>query len=165
MSFQTTITRSPVAGVEGMLADSGDIDVVSKLAKAQVAPGRAVRIDTGDTFEQVSVPTSAAQVTGDATNAPPVGVTLWDNTALTNPYAANDPIPVVREGKMWVICEDAVDPSKPVYIRHTVNGGLTVIGGFACTAGAGLALAPAGWRWMSKTTATTQLAILAVNLP
>lgn len=165
MAFQTSITRAPVAAVEGMLADSQHSDVLSKLAKAQTAPGRAVRIDTADTFEQVSVPTAAAQVTGDATTAPPIGVTFWDNTQNTNPYAANDPIPVLRSGKIWVICEDAVDPSKPVYIRHTANGGNTVIGGFAGAAGTGLSLAPAGWRWLSKTTTTNQLAVLAVNLP
>lgn len=165
MAFQTSITRSPAVGVEGMIANSNHVRVASKLAKAQVAPGRAVRFDTADTFEQASVPTSAAQVTGDATNAPCVGVTMWDTTALSNPYAANDPLPILKQGEIFVVREDAGNDSTPVYIRHTASGGNTVIGGFAGAAGTGLSLAPTGFRWMSTTTATNQLAILAVNLP
>jgi hypothetical protein len=165
MAFQTSITRSPAVGLEGMLADSNDVVVDSCIAKAQVAPGRCVRRDTADATPIVSVPTSAAQVTGDATNAPPLGVTMLDVTALTNPYAANDPVPIVRYGTMWVIREDAGDESTPVYVRHTANGGNTVIGGFAGAAGTGLALAPAGFRWLSKTTATNQLAKLFINMP
>jgi hypothetical protein len=165
MAFQTAITRSPAAAFEGMLADSNHVDVVSKLAKTTTAPGRAVRLDTADTFEQASVPSAAAQVTGDATTAPCIGVTFGDVTALTNPYVAGDPMPVLRKGEVWVIREDAGDHSTPVYIRHTANGGNTVIGGFAGAAGTGLSLAPVGYRWMTKTTATNSLAILSVNLP
>ncbi len=165
MSYQTSITRAPAVGVEGMLADSNQVVVQSKVAKTTLAPGRAVRVDTADAFELVTVPTSAAQVTGDATNAPPMGVTLWDTTAPTNPYVQYDPVPVVSVGTMWVICEATTDPSLPVYIRHTANGGNTVIGGFSSAAGTGLSLAPPGFRWMTKTTATGALAKLAINLP
>ena len=166
MAFQTTITRSPAAAVEGMLANTERPIVSSKLAKATTAPGRAVRVDTADLNDQCTVPTAAAQVTGDATTAPCMGVTFWDNTQNTNPYAANDPLPVARKCRLWVVREDAGDASTPVYIRHTANGGNTIIGGFAGAAGTGLSLAPHGsFRWLSKTTAVNQLAELAVDLP
>lgn len=166
MAFQTSITRSPVNGVEGMLADSNALAVESKVVKAAtLAPARAVRVDSADAFELVTVPTAAAQVTGDATNAPPIGVTIWDGTAPSNPYVAGDPVAVMRVGSIYVLSEATVDPSLPVYIRHTASGGNTIIGGFSSAAGTGLSLAPAGWRWTSKTTATTQLAKLEVNLP
>ena len=166
MAFQTSITRSPAVAIEGMIADSNDVIFDSCVAKAAtLAPGRCVRRDTADATPLVTVPTSAAQVTGDATNAPPLGVTMWDNTQLNNPYLVGDPVPVMRQGTMWVVREDSGDESTPVYIRHTANGGNTVIGGFAGAAGTGLALAPAGFRWLTKTTATNQLAKLLVNLP
>lgn len=165
MAFQTSITRSPVNGVEGMIADSNEVVAESKIAKTTLAPARAVRVDSADAFDIVTVPTAAAQVTGDATNAPPIGVTMWDGTAPSNPYVAGDPVSVIREGSVYVLSEATVNPSLPVYIRHTANGGNTIIGGFSSAAGTGLSLAPAGWRWASTTTATTQLAKLEVSLP
>jgi hypothetical protein len=167
MAFQTTITRSPALGVEGMVADSNELTVDSKLVKAAtLAPGRAVRVATADAAtDYVTVPAAAAEVTGDATNPPCFGVTMWDGTALSNPYVANDPVPVVRVGVVWVISEAATNPTLPVYIRHTANGGNTTIGGFSSAAGTGLSLAPAGWRWASSQTATTGLAKLQINLP
>lgn len=166
MAFQTTITRSLVQGVEGMAVLPEDIRSSSKIAKTTLAPGRAVRVDTADAFDQVTVPTSAAQVTGDATNNTVMGVTLFDTTALTNPYVAGDPVPVVRTGVLLVLSEAVTDPSLPVYIRHTANGGNTIIGGFSSAAGTGLALAPVGtFRWLTKTTAVNSFAQLAINLP
>ncbi len=166
MAFQTTITRSPAVGVEGMVADSNQLTVDSKLAKTTLAPGRAVRVATADAAtDYVTVPAAAAEVTGDATNSPCFGVTMWDTTALTNPYVANDPVPVSRVGTVWVISETATNPTLPVYIRHTANGGNTIVGGFSSAAGTGLSLAPPGWRWASSQTATTSLAKLQINLP
>ncbi len=165
MSFPSAPLRAPAVAVEGMLADSNHVKGDSRLAKTTLAPGRAVRVATADIATgKVTVPAAAAQVTGDATNAPCFGVTMFDTTALTNPYVADDPVVVIREGTVWVIPEDGVDESLPVYIRHTVNGGLTVVGGFAGAAGTGLSLAPAGWRWASKAIAGA-LAQLEISLP
>lgn len=167
MAFQTAITRSPVKGVEGMLASTSISPVISSaIAKALVAPGRMVRVDAADAQDQVTVPTSAAQITGDATNGTCLGITQWDATALNNPFAAGDPLGIIRQGEVYVICETAVDPSLPVYVRHTANGGNTIIGGFSAVAGTGLALLPVGCaRWMEKVTTVTSLVKLSVALP
>lgn len=165
MAFQTTITRSPVVGFEGGAADSNPLTCDSKVAKTTLAPGRAVRVDAADAFELVTVPTAATHITGAAAIAPVLGVTLCDTTQPANPYVAGDPVPVVRQGTMWVICEDAVSPALPVYIRHTTDASGTVIGGFRASAATGAALAAAGFRWVSTTTAVNQLAKLEINLP
>jgi len=167
MAFPTTILRSPAIGVEGMIADSSHIEVDSCVAKTTLAPGRAVSKAAGDaaTPDLVTVPTTAAMVTGDATNTPVLGVTLWDNQALTNPYVQYDPVGVLRQGTMWVISEDVVNPSLPVYIRHTTDASGTVIGGFRGSAATGAALAARGFRWVSTTTAVNSLAKLEINLP
>lgn len=58
----------------------------------------------------------------------------------TNMYVAKDQLPVLRTGVIWVLLEAAANQDDPVYCRHTANGGLNVIGGFANAAGTGLAL-------------------------
>lgn len=165
MAFQTAITRSPAAGVEGMIADGRHVDGRSCIAKTTLAPGRAVRGDAGDAYEIVSVPDSAAEVTGDATHQPVMGVTMWSNVASTNPYVAGDPVTVLKKARVFVLCEDVMNPSLPVYIRHTANGGDTTVGGFRASAATGASLAPPGFRWITPTTAVYGLAVLEVNLP
>ncbi len=46
----------------------------------------------------------------------------------------------IKVGVIWVPFETTATQDDPVYCRHTVNGGLTVIGGFANAAGTGLSL-------------------------
>jgi len=45
----------------------------------------------------------------------------WYRPGLTE-YDAGYPLSLLRKGRVWVYAETPVDPTKPVYLRHTANG-------------------------------------------
>jgi hypothetical protein len=164
MPFQTSITRFPVVGVAGMLADTNDVDVDSKVAQASVAPGLAVVFNSGDNPDLVRAPTTTGQVT---TAGQLKGVTMWDTTALTNPYAAGDPMPILKCGVIWVIVEEVVSPLSPVFVRFAAGAGGTALGAFRASADTATAVQVPSqiMSYESTTTAVNQLVKLRVNIP
>lgn len=58
-------------------------------------------------------------------------------------FQIGEQVDVLTMGDIWVPCEVAtVRPDQPVFVRHTANGGLNVIGGVANAAGTGLEAVP-----------------------
>lgn len=152
MAFPTSILQTPAVAVEGMPANTNHLRADSKVAQAAIAPGRAVCFHAADNTALVRAPAATGEVTANGSLA---GVTMFDATALTNPYAANDPLPVVNDGDVWVLAEEAVSPSDPVFIRFANTGSGAVPGVPGCfrkSADTATAVAaPAGWRFLTST--------------
>jgi hypothetical protein len=147
-SGQTSYVQVLVQALQGMLDRplNGVQEVDSKTvaaASSGIAEGLGVTRVADDT---VTLPAAAGDVTAHfqgvvarlTAREPRSGAVVADGGVLM--YGAKDQVPIVRTGVVWVPVEAAVAQDDPVYCRHTVNGGLNVIGGFANAAGTGLAL-------------------------
>ena len=165
--MQLTYNFNPSVGVEGMIAESREGDVVvSKIAQGVVQVG----LLCGPGTDSLTGPSAtAASITsadpGQVINFPGsvnspllpwefVGIPIYDASRppydATNSYSDKDPVPVLRKGTIWVKPEAPfTDEKRLVYVRGTVAAPpLNVLGRFAGTAGAGLVLLPNA-RWMS----------------
>jgi len=78
-------------------------------------------------------------------------------------YPATEPIRIRRKGRVYVYAEQAVNPTLPVYLRYTANGGLTP-GNFRVDADTSKAMVIANAAWVS-TTSAAGLAVLEINAP
>jgi len=169
MTVQTTyLTQLPVA-YEGQVADSSmHNEIVSSYVSATCAPGRMLCRDTSDTLSKL--PASAADL------AVPIGISIYDSAKAPGLYGATLPtgqtfpaaVPCLRRGRMWVIAEITVTQGQPVFVRHTANGGSTILGGFRNTADAVLGVDTAAQIdnavWATSAT-TGNLAQVEINLP
>ncbi len=147
-----------VVGVKGGLADAGYTDIVHGVSDVAVAFGLGLeKSSTG----LVRIPAATGFLFG--------GIAIMkhkaqDNAATNAQYDAEQAIPVIRKGRIYVNAEQAVNPTLPVFLRHTVNGG-SIPGDFridADTANADDISAFA--QWVSVTT-SPGIAILEVHLP
>lgn len=150
-----------VKGIEGGLGDSGHNDIVTRVhATLPVLFGRGV---IGNAVEgEVALPSATGFVL--------TGVSVATQLAKPNAtgiaqYDAKTPIPVMKKGRIWVLAEQAVNPSSPVFCRYTVNGGTTAVGRFRADADTARADAVTDARWLTTTTAADQLALLEINIP
>lgn len=147
--------------VEGGLGDSSfGMEIVSRKAAVAITFGKGV-IATANEGE-----TTLPSATGFIFT----GVSIQSQKAQTNAAAAaqyniDDAVPVLRKGRIWVLAETVVDPTQPVYLRHTANAGTTAPGRFGNTADTANADQIANARWLTKTTAIDQLALLEINMP
>ena len=168
--MQLTYNFNPSAGIEGMIAEAREGNVVlSKVAEGAVTvgllcyPGTSSLTGPGLTSASLTA-ADPGQVkdypagVGDNPLLPWefVGVPVYDASrppySASNQYADKDPVPVLRKGPVWVKPEATfTDEKRLVYVRTAVAGPLTVLGKFAGSAGAGLAVVPNA-RWMSGCT-------------
>lgn len=79
------------------------------------------------------------------------GVTLYDATKPPEQYAADEVVPVLEEGTIYVQSETAVDPTKPVYVRLVISGD-EVRGAFRATVDSNDLARVVRARWVDKTT-------------
>ena len=123
MAIQTTVSNDPTIAVEGMFAEGGPRDIVSKKAAVAINNGRFVVQGTAD--DQCKLPT----VTGDVTGKP-LGLAVYD-ASLTpawpastgEPYPIGSGVSILRKGRAWVKVEEAVAPFDPVFVRFAAGGG------------------------------------------
>lgn len=146
-SGQTSYVQTLTQALQGMIdRPLAPTEVVSKTATVAIAEGLGVsRVadetiklpgaagDVTATFEGVAVRLTAREPHDTSGNIVDGGAGM---------YANKDMVPVLKAGVIWVPVEAACTGGNPVYCRHTVNGGLNVIGGFADGAGTGLAAVP-----------------------
>lgn len=105
--MQTTVTQYGAASFAGMLADTGFTDKLSYTAEAAVGFGVPVQLGTNPA-RQVKVLTTA---TGQA--ALSVGVSIASQvveqtSAGVAQYAQYDTVPVLKQGRVWMLTNDAV---------------------------------------------------------
>lgn len=145
------------AAVKGALADLGQHDIVSRQSAAAIGFGFGLAwLSTG----LVALPSATGFVFA--------GVAMMKHSAIPNAtglaqYDIGHAISVVRQGRIWVESEQAVNPSLSVFLRHTTNAAL-VPGNFRVDADTARADQITNARWVSVTTGAG-LAILEINMP
>ena len=158
--MQTEYNNSLTKAVEGGLGDSGVIDIVSRRAAVAIPFGYGV-IATANEGEG-----TLPSVTGFILDGVAVQVhKAKDNASAEAQYDANDSASVLKKGRIWVLAEETVDPTSPVFLRHTANGGTTAPGRFRASADTARADEITNARWVTTTTAADQLALLEINMP
>lgn len=146
--------------IEGGFGDSGIKDTVTRRCASAVLFGRGI----------VTTATEGLSALPSATGFTLDGVSVAKNVATPNAtgiaqYDANTPITTLRKGRIWVLAEQAVNPSLPVYLRHTANAGTTAPGRFRADADTARADLVSNARWITTTTVADDLALLEINLP
>lgn len=166
MVLQTTIEKYSKPGTAGQIASLNLFHIYQAIPPlvnrtASVIPyGVFVRLD----------PTTRSIAPLSATGQTLLGVTVQNDAAAqtyldstTKGIQVNDFGDVMTMGDIFTRCETPLArPGEPVYVRHTANGGLNVIGAVANAAGTGLDLVPQA-RFVS--TVSDGLVVIQVNLP
>ncbi len=155
MTQLTYLTVPADPAFAGGLVDNSTHDILSRVAGEDLPFGVAVcRISDGE----VELPDNAADII--------IGVTVRSDTYDNSELAGDDAIPedavagVMRQGKVWVIVQDACVEGGQVFVRLA---GAEQHGGFAGTDdGADTALL-AGARWGSTQASADGLAILILD--
>lgn len=137
---QTSVLNDFAPFVAGMCAYPGkpksvDSEVVN--LAAGIPFGRHVCRASAGT---VKLPVVATDVTDVGS-----GISAFDETKPANSvggYADKETIKVARKGYWVVETETAVTKEAPVLVRHTANGGNTVLGRFRAGADTGAAVLP-----------------------
>ena len=168
---QTAYQNFPDAAFEGLRADSGAVDIVSRLAEVIVPFGKLVVASTGQSEDLAKLPTATADIT---TKGLVHGIAIADPSKegaaadLFGQYAVDQAIPVMRKGRIFVIAEDEVtDLDKPVFVRFADAGGSppdASLGSFRTDLDVADAVELPQARWRSRTVGTFQLAILEIDL-
>src|SRR5688500_3155125 len=100
MSIQTSYVFEPAIAVEGMIADSANRDIISRLLESTVADA-GLFVVKGTATDQAKLPGSA----GDVTNLV-LGVLVFEpmreTTGTANRFKATDAVPIMRHGRIWV---------------------------------------------------------------
>lgn len=118
---QTTYKFDFLEGKDGLIADTGPNYIISRAAEGAIQFGRFVTQGT-DLDKQVKVPTAAADIT-TTSNAMGVAVRK-ENVEVTSEPAAvadTDDIAVMRQGRIYVLVEEAVTADSSVYVRYAAT--------------------------------------------
>ena len=142
------IVTARVGGV-GFLFEGGTnttaVETQENAAADPVPFGRAVlhagESDEGDILCKVMDENEVGDLLGvslyTATFEKPRSTNPFDRQA--SEYPANSVVSVIRKGRIFVATEGSVDAGDDVYVRHTADGDLDELGGFAGASGTGLA--------------------------
>lgn len=165
MAFQTSIETYSQPYQAGQIASLNNLAIyqaipgLRNLTVNAIPYGRFVRIITATSG--VELPSATGQTMA--------GVTIMNSSnndffdSAVHGVQPQDYADVLSVGDVCVSCEvTTAKPGDPVFVRHTANGGLNVIGGVANAAGTGLD-AVASARFVS--TVSNGLAVINVNLP
>jgi len=131
---QTTVAE-PVKGLEGLLFDLGNTDIMSYSAEGAIPFGKFVALGT-DKETQCKLPTLASDITV-ATHG--IGLSLRTQD-LENPMEGSlDPVGTypdeftvscMKKGRAWVMMEDAFTTESSVYVRYADGTVVDNNGGF-----------------------------------
>ena len=137
--------------------------ILSYAAEGRLFFGRFASLGT-DKELQAKVPAAAADITDLKLKR---GVVLQEHTVENKadglePGAEDKrPANIMTKGMVHVVCEADVVVGDDVYVRHTADGGLDLLGAFAPATGTGLALlADARWHKDSQLVDGRRLAVL-----
>lgn len=169
MTFQTTYAMDPGIAYAGLLADAGDVDTISRVLAGAVAlsAGLAAVFHAGDLDLQCRPPAATGEVTNVAAAGRLLGVAVFEPSAPNAPYAVGDQLSICKRGRIWVVAEEAVDPTSPVFVRFAAGGGGSVLGSFRKSADTATAVQAANGSAQYVTTQATPggLVLLEINLP
>ncbi len=162
---QTTVAATLTVGAAGQLAEHNLANLVTDelvLAHATAVPfGCGVAHDaTGGDGTCKLLAASTEKFEGVAYDNGSVAV---DDT-VPGSYSQYDTVPVLKKGKVYVVTEESVDPTKAVFCRYTANGGGKTIGQFRTDEDGGKAFVIANAQWRQTVTGAGT-ALLEINLP
>lgn len=168
---QTSYTINHLQAYLGQLADSDPTHrIVTGLNKtgADIKYGLGVVVDTTAgrytaMNQQDYFPAKVIAAIADRI----LGVAVWDqahNPANTTGVLDGDLFSIISRGRVYVWTEDAVDPTKDVYLRAIANGAGTAPGQFRGTADGVNTVQLANARWAGKGGAGSIVA-LDLNVP
>jgi hypothetical protein len=163
---QTAYSTYQTNAFAGMLADSGENDILSYIseeASANLPFGVAVAKGAADWG-------ALAMVNGSSVI---VGITVHTHQVdpsqvASSPAGAGIPpkyaINTLKRGRIFVQVEEAVTPASPVFVRHTAGAGGTQKGAFRASADTATAVAWTAARFLTSA-ALGAYAVVEVNLP
>ena len=166
MVLQTTIEKYSKPGTAGQIASLNLFHIYQAIPPLVNRSGAVLPYGV---FVRLDPATSSVRLLS-ATGQTLLGVTC-QNDALAQTYIdsavkgvqVDDFVDAFTHGDIFVRCETpTARPGDPVFVRHTANGGLNVIGGVANAAGTGLDAVPQA-RFVS--TVADGLVVINVNLP
>ncbi len=163
---QTAYTVDAPVAFAGLIAEAGGRE--ASISRAFENAGAAAGYGAGrpavagtDPETQFDVPSGA----GDRF----LGITVHQHgrqdLELAGDFAfiTDEPVELVRRGRIWVIVEEAVTAGDPVFWRHTVNGGL-IPGGWRTDLDTANAIQVLQAEFMTDALIDT-VAIIDLNLP
>jgi hypothetical protein len=157
-AYQTEFGESiSTTHFEGSLAEPVSELRSGRVAEVAIPAGRAVCPGTG--AHKLKLPTSAAEVA----KCYGISVLMPLKSESGTDFAIGEAVLYLEEDEIWVWSETAVNDGDPALVRHTANGGNTVLGRFRAGADTGAALLP-GVRFTS-TRADAGLAKVRITLP
>lgn len=161
---QTVYNVDRTAALAGMLADSGDVDVVSYPAGEDIESGRVVVLGANGT---VGVPsaTTLTKVVGVAIYRPSVEQAIGGGSAG---YKAGEMVSVLRKGRIWAQFTGGTQAALgAVNVHHSsttaTNRGKFTNSATSSTAGAEITAAPEGV--ITHKVGTSTLVQVSLNLP
>lgn len=123
--MQTTYDLDYPVGVEGQKISAYPNGIISGLAEAAIiAVGKVVTMDTanGRNDKAAKAPTTAAMITG----AGALGVSMWDPTYPEPPYAQYKAFPIMRKGRLLMVCETVIAKGVHPFVRFAAGAGLVL---------------------------------------
>lgn len=154
---QTSYAAEHAVAFEGQRADFGLVDVISKVAEADLPFGLAAIRGTAD--NQAILPSA----TGGSFLGVTEYTTAWAaDAADVHQYEQYREANILTFGRVWVICEDGCSPGDAAFFRHTAGAGGTVIGSFRTDADTATADAVPGGTF-ETTAAAGGLALLKLR--
>ena len=142
------IVTAKIGGIPFSYAAGTNTTAAVTQANATSAPipfGRAVLLsgesDEGDALCKLVDANKPAAIFGISVYTATFEKSRPDSAFERNPsqYPPNSIVNVLREGRIFVETEAAVSVGDSVYVRHTADGALDQLGGFAGDSGTGLA--------------------------
>ena len=138
MSPQTVMAADMPVAHPGQLADSGNKDVISRLAETASGIRAGIFVVPGTDVDRQAVAPTAA---GDITTGDGLGVVLYDASkmpartavalAVDAEYDDLDSLPILSKGRVWALLDDAatITANGVCYVRHVAGAG-EVLGAF-----------------------------------
>ena len=158
--MQTQVNDYMEKGLAGQLADIGRADVVTRVNASGGNIPFGVFVTKGANEGEAVLPDASGEVTGLVG----LGVVGRSHTQPEGEgYADQDPMPIIKKGRVWVPVEDAVTAETAAFVRF-VAAGDEQLGGFRSDADGGDAVALPGAKFTSDA-AVGELAMLDINLP
>lgn len=163
---QTSYSTYQAAAFAGMLADSGEVDVLSYVneeASANLPFGVAVAKGTADNgfLAMVNGSSVIVGILAHTHQVDPSRVASSPTGAGVPPkYLGN----VLKRGRIIVQVEEAVTPASAVFVRHTAGAGGTQKGAFRASADTATAVAWTAARYLTSA-GIGGFATVEINLP
>ncbi len=161
--MQTTYSRVADDGFAGLLGDSGEgMFLISRALEAATAMAFGLGViygtDPEKQFDRFAGAGVLAGIVAHKQNRsqPALATTLG--------IVQNEVASLVRNGRIWVVVEEAITVGDLVFVRHTAGGGGTQLGAWRNDADTASAQAVPEASWLKGSTGAG-IALLQINLP